>query len=93
MAGTGSSIKNELLEVEIHREDLQPLTFIDLPGYIFFAADQNADQGEETKNTLDEIYNFYLSQPDTTICLVMAATSEPQSSASFPLVKKIDPLF
>lgn len=68
------------------------MTIIDLPGFIHFREDETADKGD-VKKIIEEIYEKYMSEKNTTICLVMAATVEPQTCYTFTLAKKFDPLF
>lgn len=85
VTGDETSIKNEIIDLEIHKKNLDTLTIIDLPGYIHFA--NTVDDQDATAAVLKEIYDHFLKDEDTTICVVVNAAIDINTSQTFTLAR------
>ena len=68
-------MRDSLVVLEVWKRNVDPLTIIDLPGMVNYG--KNAlDKEDRTKEMLVEMYNKYLHDKNTTICLVVSATMD-----------------
>lgn len=86
MIGSEKFSKNPV-EIKIEKEDLDPLTIIDLPGIIFF---ESSVTEEDTASKILDINETYLQDKDAFIVCVVAATLDLTNSKAFTVVKKHD---
>lgn len=87
LAGTNKGItKNQiLLKIHTNRYDL---TFVDLPGITKVAVgDQPADIDEQ----IQELITSYVKQSNSIILAVVTANTDPSTSESLQIAKKLDP--
>lgn len=89
VTGNDSDIADDLITLTIERNDLLPLTIIDLPGFIFNRID---DEGSiaEVEHTMKNLYTKFISQEQNTIVCVLNAANDIENSAVLKLCLQHD---
>ena len=90
VTGDDRSLSPSIITLEIFKPDLDTLTLIDLPGMIHF--NERVDEVEKVKENLTTMYNEFLQEEDTTICCVVNAAVDINTSLSFALARQHDRL-
>jgi len=87
LAGNNKGITNKQIVLKIHTNRYD-LTFVDLPGITKVAV---GDQPEDIDEQIQKLIISYVNQPNSIILAVMTANTDPTTSESLHIAKKLDP--
>ncbi|CAL8085870.1 unnamed protein product [Orchesella dallaii] len=85
---SGEIISNDILTVKLFSPHVVDLTLVDLPGLIFNACDNKPDS---TVSRISELVKSFISDPNSIILVVAAATENIENAWSVALAREVDP--
>lgn len=87
LAGYNNGITHEPIVLKVYTL-LYDLTFVDLPGITKLPV---GDQPEDIDERIQELILKYVEQPNSIILAVVTANTDPSTSESLKIARKIDP--
>jgi len=87
MAGNNKGITHEQIVLKLYTR-LYDLTFVDLPGMTMVSED---GKPQDIDKRIPEIILHYVKQPNSIILAIVAANSDPTTSDSLKIARKMDP--
>ncbi|CAI6344367.1 unnamed protein product [Macrosiphum euphorbiae] len=87
LAGTNKGITNKQIVLRIHTNRYD-LTFVDLPGITKVAV---GDQDDDIDEQIQKLILSYVKQSNSIILAVVTANTDPSTSESLQIAKKLDP--
>ncbi|KAL4107245.1 hypothetical protein QTP88_017629 [Uroleucon formosanum] len=87
MAGVNKGITHESIVLKVFTH-LYDLTFVDLPGITKVPV---GDQPEDIDEQIQELILKYVQQPNSIILAVVTANTDPSTSESLKIARKMDP--
>jgi len=87
LAGENKGITHEQIVLKVYT-NLYDLTFVDLPGITKVPV---GDQPEDIDEQIYELILHYVKQPNSIILAVVTANTDPSTSESLQIARKLDP--
>ncbi|XP_050541198.1 dynamin-1-like protein [Daktulosphaira vitifoliae] len=87
LAGSFKGITHKQIILKVYTNKFD-LTFVDLPGLTKVPV---GDQPEDIDEQIQELVHFYVNQENTIILAVVTANTDPSTSESLKIARKVDP--